>query len=99
MISGSHQDPQGLLTSAWNRVLRAYRPATVQAHRTPFSAYLSVLLFYSLPLDLSAQNILIFLEFLVKNNLPKLLETTLHLSHPFPGFTTLTHLTVSSGCA
>ena len=75
IISGSHQDPQGLLTSAWDRVLRAYRPATDQTHKTDFSTYLSVLLFYSLPLDLSAQNILIFLEFLVKNHLsPKVIR-------------------------
>ena len=34
-----------------------------------------MLLFYSLPLDISAQNILIFLEFLVKNNLsPKVVR-------------------------
>ena len=69
MISGSHQDPQGLLTSAWDRVLRAYRPAMDRAHRTHFATYLSVLLFYALPMDLSAQNILIFLEFLMKNHL------------------------------
>ena len=50
-------------------MLTAYRPSTDQAHRTHFSTYLSVLLFYSLPLNVSAQNILIFLEFLVKNHL------------------------------
>ena len=75
IISGSHQDPQGLLTAAWHRVLQAYRPATTQAHRTHFATYLSVLSFYSLPKDLSPQNILIFLEFLAKNHLsPKVIK-------------------------
>ena len=56
-------------------MLKAYRPSTVQAHRTHFATYLSVLLFYSLPINLSPQNLLIFYEFLVKNHLsPKVIR-------------------------
>ena len=60
MISGSSQDPQGLLSLAWHRVLGAYRPGTIQAQRTHFKTFLSVLVFYNLPIEVSASNLLIF---------------------------------------
>ena len=69
IIVGSHPDPQGLLSSAWNRIITAHRPATTQAHKTHFKTYLSVMLFYGLPVDFTAQNVLIFMEFLVNNQL------------------------------
>ena len=61
MIVGSHPDRQGLLSSAWKRVLMSHRPATAQAHKTHFKTYLSVMIFYGLPVDLTAQNVLILM--------------------------------------
>ena len=69
MIAGSHPDPQGLLSSAWKRVLTSHRPATAQAHKTHFRMYLSVMIFYSLPVNLTAQTLLIFMEFLSRYQL------------------------------
>ena len=75
MILGSTHDPQGLLTSAWQRVLGAYRPGTIQAQRTHFKTFLSVLVFYDLPIEISAKNLLIFLEFLARNSIsPKVVH-------------------------
>ena len=59
----AHQDPGGLLTSARGK------KATAEAHRTHFAPYLSVLLFYLLPIHLSAQNLIIFQEFLETNHI------------------------------
>ena len=46
MIVGSPLDPQGLLSSGWERFLTLPRPATAQAHNTHFKMCLSVMLFY-----------------------------------------------------
>ena len=88
IISGSVPDPQGLLSSAWSRVITAHRPATVQAHQTHFKTFLSVLIFYNLPIELSARNLLIFLEFLTKSSLsPKVVRnycsSVISLAHFF----------------
>ena len=69
MIVSSHPDPQGLLSSAWKRVLTSHRPATAQAHKTHFKMYLSVMIFYGLPVNLTAQIVLIFMAFLSRNQL------------------------------
>ena len=34
MISGSIPEPQGLLFSAWNRIIATQRPAAIQVHTT-----------------------------------------------------------------
>ena len=68
LILGSIPDHQGLLPSASNRVITAHKPATAQAHQTHFNTFLYVLIFYNLPKEVSAHN-LILGEFLSKNNL------------------------------
>ena len=67
LISDSSHDPQGLPSLAWQRVLVAYRPGTIQAQKTHFKTFLSVLVFYDLPTEISDRNLLIFLEFLARN--------------------------------
>ena len=47
----------------WHGFLKAHRPSSAQAHKTHFKTFLSLLLFYGLPMELSAYNILIFFEF------------------------------------
>ena len=69
MIVGSHPDPQGLMSSAWERLLTLPRPTKAQAHNFHFKMYLSVMLFYGLSMHLSVQNLLIFMEFLPRNQL------------------------------
>ena len=78
IISGSLPDPQGLLSGAWRRIQQAYRPSTAQAHKTHFQSFLAVMLFYGLPIELSPYNVLIFLEFLTRNQLsPKVIRNFL----------------------
>ena len=91
MISGSSQDPQGLLSLAWHRVLGAYRPGIIQAQRTHFKTFLSVLVFYNLTTEVSASNLLIFLNSWPEiPSHPEWFETTSLQSHLFQNFSTLT---------
>ena len=77
MISGTSQDPQGLLSLAWHRVLGAYRPGTIQAQRTHFKTFLSVLVFYDLPIEVSARNLLNFEKLTICMCLPQKVATIL----------------------
>ena len=75
LISYSAHHSSLLVASAWDKVITAYRPATVVLQKTHFKTYLFVLFFYHLPQNFWCSNLLGFLEILYQNKLsPKVIR-------------------------